>query len=101
MNWKKEIITLEDGSKVQAQTPIIISASRATDIPAFYSDWFQNRWQQGYIKWINPFNGKPLYVSFKNTKVVVFWTKNPKPMMKTDYIKFLNNEVRTFIFNIL
>lgn len=34
-------ILLEDGmSKAMAQAPIVVSASRSTDIPAFYSDWF-------------------------------------------------------------
>jgi len=96
MIWKKEKITLSNGLVVEAQTPVIVSASRATDIPAFYSDWFVNRWQKGYIKWINPFNGKPLYVSFKNTRCVVFWTKNPKPMFK--YIDFLNKNIPNFYF---
>ena len=38
--WLKEGITLENGNIVQAQMPVIISASRSTDIPAFYADWF-------------------------------------------------------------
>lgn len=82
MQWKKEKITLRDGSSVDAQAPIIISASRSTDIPAFYGEWFVKRWEAGYIKWTNPFNGQPLYVSTKSARCVVFWTKNPKPFMK-------------------
>jgi DNA repair photolyase len=92
-----EIIT-DTNEKVTAQAPFIISASRSTDIPAFYAEWFKNRWRKGYIKWINPFNQKPVYVSFKNAKVVVFWTKNPKPMMKKEYIDFLKKEVKNFYF---
>jgi DNA repair photolyase len=88
----------DDNIEVEAQAPIIISASRSTDIPTFYSEWFKNRWQKGYVKWINLFNQKPIYVSFKNTKVVVFWTKNPKPMMKQEYMNFLNTEVKNFYF---
>ena len=95
---KKIKIITDNSVEVEAQAPIIISASRSTDIPTFYSEWFKNRWQKGYIKWINPFNQKPLYVSFKNTKVIVFWTKNPKPMMKQKYMKFLNTEVKNFYF---
>ena len=38
--WSKEEITLKDGTKVAAQMPLIVSASRSTDVPAFYSDWF-------------------------------------------------------------
>lgn len=82
MQWKKQIITLENGTTTEAQTPTIISASRSTDIPAFYGDWFVKRWEAGYIKWTNPFNGKPLYVSLKDARCVVFWTKNPRAFMK-------------------
>jgi DNA repair photolyase len=96
MQWKKEPITLDDGTEAQAQAPVIISASRSTDIPTFYSDWFISRWQKGYIKWTNPFNGKPLYVSFKNTRCVVFWTKNPKPMFK--YLDFMEENIPNFYF---
>lgn len=82
MQWQKEKIKIENNTTVDAQVPIIISASRSTDIPAFYGDWFISRWEKGYIKWTNPFNGQPLYISFKNARCVVFWTKNPKTFMK-------------------
>jgi DNA repair photolyase len=96
MQWKKEKLIIDNGCEVDAQTPIIISASRSTDIPTFYSDWFINRWKVGYIKWINPFNSKPIYVSFKNTRVVVFWTKNPKPMFK--YLDYMTQNIPNFYF---
>ena len=67
--------------QVEAQAPIIISASRRTDIPAFYAKWFVNRLKAGYCVWYNPFNRQPVHVSFKNVKAVVFWTKNPKPLI--------------------
>ena len=73
--------SLEDGNVVEAQAPVIISASRSTDIPAFYTDWFFNRLRAGYSLWKNPFNGKSLYVSYKNTSFIVFWSKNPKPLL--------------------
>jgi len=60
---------------------VIVSASRATDIPAFYSDWLFNRLRAGYCKWVNPFNGKPQYVSFEKTRAIVFWSKNPAPLL--------------------
>ena len=62
--------------------PIIISASRATDIPTFYSDWLISRVEEGYLKWKNPFNGKYQDVSFTKTRLFVFWSKNPFPMLK-------------------
>jgi len=96
MNWTKIEIENDLGEMVSAQAPIIVSASRSTDIPAFYSDWFIERWKKGYIKWKNPFNGVPLYVSFKNARVVVFWTKNPKPMLK--HIPFLKEHIKNFYF---
>ena len=39
MAWKKKLLTLTDGTQVSAQAPEIVSASRSTDIPAFYADW--------------------------------------------------------------
>jgi len=87
MNWEKIKIKKQDGEVVEAQAPIIISASRSTDIPAFYSEWFIYRLKKGYIKWINPFNGVPLFVSFNKTRLIIFWSKNPRPMLKhLDYL---------------
>lgn len=74
-------ITIENGDSVEATAPIIISASRSTDIPAFYAKWFFNRLAKGYCAWYNPFNQQKMYISFKNCKVIVFWTKNPKPIL--------------------
>ncbi len=78
---QKEKLTLNDGSVVDALAPVIVSASRSTDIPAFFARWFMERIKAGYVVWVNPFNQKPSYVSFKNTRVIVFWTKNPKPLL--------------------
>ena len=65
-SWKKEEIEIADGTKVLAQMPVIVSASRSTDIPAFYSDWFMERLKAGYVKWFNPFNGnhRPTFQTF-------------------------------------
>lgn len=79
--WEKIKILNEHGDLVQAQAPVIISASRSTDIPAFYSDWLMERIEKGFVKWINPFNGVPLYVSLSKVRLFVFWSKNPKPML--------------------
>ncbi|MDR1556903.1 MAG: DUF1848 domain-containing protein [Tannerellaceae bacterium] len=82
-------ITTEAGGKVEAHAPIIVSASRSTDIPAFYAQWFINRLKAGYVVWYSPFNQQPMYVSFQKTKVVVFWSKNPKPLIP--YLKELDD----------
>lgn len=74
-------INTDSGAVVTAQAPMIISASRATDIPAFYVEWFFERLEKGYVKWKNPFNGADSYVSFKDTKFIVFWSKNPAPLL--------------------
>ncbi|MDR2641284.1 MAG: DUF1848 domain-containing protein [Planctomycetaceae bacterium] len=59
--------------------PVVISASRATDIPAFYGDWFMTRLRAGCCVWLNPFNRKKYHVSFQNLRAIIFWTKNPEP----------------------
>ena len=74
-------IKTDSGERVDALAPVIVSASRSTDIPAFYARWFFNRLKRGYCVWYNPFNQKPSYVSFAKCKVIVFWTKNPAPII--------------------
>lgn len=81
MSNTKLTITTHSGETIEAMAPVIISASRSTDIPAFFAKWFINRLKAGYCVWYNPFNQKPSYVSFAQCKVVVFWTKNPKPLI--------------------
>lgn len=78
---RKVKITADDGREVEAMAPIIVSASRATDIPAFYPDWFFNRLKKGYCVWRNPFSGKDSFVSFTYTRFIVFWSKNPRPLI--------------------
>lgn len=86
--WKKEELARENGEIVLMQVPEIISASRSTDIPAFYADWFFERLKKGYSAWTNPFNGVRSYVSYKNTRFIVFWSKYPRPLLShLDYLK--------------
>jgi len=70
---------------------MIISASRRTDIPALYSDWFFKRIKEGYVLVKNPMNVRQVSkVSLKREAVdcIVFWTKNPYNMLpKLDLIK--------------
>ena len=81
MRWDKVNIQKDSGEMVSGIAPIIISASRSTDLPAFHSKWFINRLKKGYAVWINPFNRVKQYISFQNTRVVVFWTKNAAPII--------------------
>lgn len=84
-------ITLDSGVTAEAQAPMIVSASRSTDIPAFYADWFFERLRRGYSAWTNPFNGVTSYVSYSRTRFIVFWSKNPKPILEhLDYLKDKN-----------
>lgn len=85
--WGKIPIKISDPSNpsnepvIEAIAPLIVSASRSTDIPAFYGDWFMARLRAGYTKWKSPFGGSPVYVSFARTRLFVFWSKNPAPFL--------------------
>jgi hypothetical protein len=62
---------------------VIISASRRTDIPAFYSEWFMNRIRAGYCLVPNPFNRSQISrvsLAPADVDVIVFWTRNPRPL---------------------
>jgi DNA repair photolyase len=83
MVWDKTQITDEHGNNVKASSPVIISASRSTDIPAFYANWFLHRLKTGYSAWINPFNGAKSYISYQRVRLIVFWSKNPHPLLPT------------------
>lgn len=90
-NWKKDKLTLENGVSVEAQFPEVVSASRSTDIPAFYCDWFFHRLRVGYSAWTNPFNGAKSYVAYRDTRFIVFWSKNPHPLLEQlPYLKERN-----------
>ncbi len=65
------------------QQGIIISASRRTDIPRFYSTWFANRIKEGFVIVRNPFNPKQIKrvsLAPEDVSAVVFWTRDATPM---------------------
>jgi hypothetical protein len=65
---------------------MIISASRRTDIPAFYSEWFMNRIRAGYCEVPNPFNARQIArvsLAPQDVEAVVFWSKNPRPLLRS------------------
>lgn len=70
---------------------MIISASRRTDIPSYYSDWLINRIREKYVLVRNPMNMHKISRINLSPDVVdgiVFWTKNPAPMIeKLDELK--------------
>ena len=62
---------------------MILSVSRRTDIPNYYSEWFYNRIKEGYLYVRNPMNAHQISKIILSPEVVdciVFWTKNPEPM---------------------
>ncbi len=61
----------------------IISVSRRTDIPAFYSRWFMNRVRAGFCHWLNPFGGQVQRVSLapEDVLAIVFWTRSFRPVL--------------------
>ena len=75
---------------------MIISASRRTDIPTYYSEWFFNRIKAGYVLVRNPMNAHQISKINLSPDVadgIVFWTKNPIPMLDkldllTDYMYY-------------
>lgn len=57
--------------------PLVVSASRATDIPAFHGKWFMGRLRAGFCRRRNPCNSRQeSLISFAKTRVFVFWTKH-------------------------
>ena len=60
--------------------PNILSVSRREDIPAFRSKWFMTNLKKGYVDISNSY--KNYRVEFDKCKFIVFWTKNPQPMIK-------------------
>ena len=64
---------------------MIISASRRTDIPAFFAGWFMEKIRSGAVQVSNPFNPRQIRtVSLRPEDVdgIVFWSKNPAPFLE-------------------
>ncbi len=63
---------------------MILSVSRRTDIPNYYSEWFLNRIREGFLCVRNPMNAHQVSridLSPELVDCIVFWTKNPLPLM--------------------
>ncbi len=64
---------------------MIISASRRTDIPSYYGEWFVNRLKEGHVLIQNPYNAQRYsraILTRDSVDLIMFWTKNPLPFMK-------------------
>ncbi|MDR1325164.1 MAG: DUF1848 domain-containing protein [Treponema sp.] len=80
---------------------MIISVSRRTDIPAYYSDWLLNRIKERYVYVRNPMNIHQISkISLEPDIVdcIVFWSKNPTPMLTK--LQFLNEYTYYFQFTL-
>lgn len=80
---------------------MIISASRRTDIPACFSQWFFRRLEEGFVCVRNPVNFHQVSRVSLSPEVVdgiVFWTKNPLPML--DSLQFLKDYPFYFQFTL-
>lgn len=82
------------------QQKSVISASRRTDIAAFYSKWFLNRIRAEWCEWRNPFGGRLRRVSLRPDDVlaIVFWTRHPAPLLP--HLEWLASEGYRFYFHV-
>ena len=71
---------------------MILNVSGRTDIVAFYSEWFMNRYKDGFVDVRNPYNPKMVSrINFKDVDAILFCTKNPIPIMK--YLKEIDKPI--------
>lgn len=78
---------------------MIISASRRTDIPALYPEWFVNRLKAGEVLVHSPYNRKKVSrvpLSPDAVDCIAFWTKNPEPLLP--YLKEIDYMGYTYYF---
>ncbi len=78
---------------------MIISASRRTDIPAFYTPWFMNRIKAGFLLTRNPFNAlqiKRVSLCPKEVEAIVFWTRNAEKLIQ--YLPELDSKEFKYYF---
>ena len=71
---------------------MILNVSGRTDVVAFYSDWFMNRYKEGFLDVRNPFNKKLVSrIYFDDVDLILFCTKNPIPII--DKLKYINKPI--------
>ncbi len=100
-DWKKKLEVFILYQMILPEVGMIISASRRTDIPAFYSDWFFHRIRKGYLKTRNPYNPKQIRkISLLPDDVdcIVFWTKDPGKILQK--LKLLQDYFYYFLYTL-
>lgn len=83
---------------------MILSVSRRTDIPAFYSEWFFNRLKEGFVYVRNPMSIHQVSKIVLTPEVIdciVFWSKNPTPMLSrseelNDYMYYFQYTINAY-----
>jgi hypothetical protein len=81
LSVEKKTAPKDDGRAGAPARPLVLSASRATDIPAGHGRWFMERLRAGFLTRVNPVNGRLRRVELGQARAVVFWTKNPAPFL--------------------
>ena len=74
---------------------MIISASRRTDLPAFYANWLKKRFEEGYALVRNPMNYhqvSKVLLDPEHVDGIVFWTKNPAPLLPYFCLLYTSSE---------
>ena len=75
---------------------MILNVSGRTDIVAFYTKWFMQRYEEGYVDVRNPFNPKLINrIKFENVDAILFCTKNPIPIIP--YLKKIKKPINVHI----
>jgi hypothetical protein len=79
----------------------ILSASRRTDIPAFYMDWFMAGIAKGSFEVTNPFNHNRRQIPARPQDIhsIVFWSKNFGPFLDGDFDRRLQQRGYRLFFN--
>lgn len=86
---------------MNAPLKFVLSASRRTDIPAFYLDWFMDRMDQGSFDVTNPYNGRIRHVitTADTVHTIVLWSKNFGPFLRGGYGERLQKMGFNLFFN--
>lgn len=64
---------------------MILNTGLRTDIPGFFSEWFYNRIEDGFVYVRNPYAKNQIYSYRLDPELIdciIFCTKNPKPMFE-------------------
>jgi hypothetical protein len=86
---------------MNAPLKFVLSASRRTDIPAFYMEWFMDRMDNGAFEVRNPYNSqiRDVIATVNTVHTIVFWSKNFGPFLDGGYGERLKKMGYNLFFN--